>query len=262
MFYLMSKFFGFFLIPLHFLVALGVVGVAMLASRQDRAAKVLMASSILLLAAIGFLPVGVALTLPLEQRFPPWTEGPSAPNGIIVLGGALDPDISKARHSFALSGGAERVTAGILLAHRFPNALLVFSGGDVDPRKPREADISARFAEQMGVPRARLIIEDRSRSTAENAAFTKDRLEPKAGQRWVLVTSAMHMPRAVGAFRHVGFPVEAYPVDYTTTGPADAGHLSNSIEGGVIRTDAAVHEWIGLIAYRLLGRTNALFPGP
>ncbi len=114
----------------------------------------------------------------------------------------------------------------------------------------------------MGVPRARLIVEDRSRSTAENAAFTKDRLEPKAGQRWVLVTSAMHMPRAVGAFRHVGFPVEAYPVDYTTTGPADAGHLSNSIEGGVIRTDAAVHEWIGLIAYRLLGRTNALFPGP
>src|SRR6185437_3395685 len=140
MFYLISKFFGFFLIPLHFLVALGVVGVAMIASRQDRAAKVLMASSILLLAAIGFLPVGVALTLPLEQRFPPWTEGPSAPNGIIVLGGALDPDISKARHSFALSGGAERVTAGILLAHRFPNALLVFSGGDVDPRKPREAD--------------------------------------------------------------------------------------------------------------------------
>ena len=72
----------------------------------------------------------------------------------------------------------------------------------------------------------------------------------------------INMPRAVGAFRHVGFPVEAYPVDYTTTGPADAGHLSNSIEGGVIRTDAAVHEWIGLIAYRLLGRTNALFPGP
>jgi uncharacterized SAM-binding protein YcdF (DUF218 family) len=262
MFYLASKFFGFVLIPFHFFVALGVVGVAMLVSRHERVAKVLMAGSILSIAAIGFLPIGAALTLPLEQRFPPWTEGKSAPTGIIVLGGALDPDISKARHSFALSGGAERITAGILLARRFPDALLVFSGGDVDPDKPREADVSARFAEQMGVPRARLVVEDRSRSTAENAAFTRRLVMPKAGQRWILVTSAMHMPRAIGAFRRVGFPVEAYPVAYTTVGPADIGHLSSAMEGGVIRTDAAVHEWIGLVAYRLLGRTNVLFPGP
>jgi uncharacterized SAM-binding protein YcdF (DUF218 family) len=262
MFYLMSKIVGFFLIPLHFLAGLGVLGTALLATRYVRLAKMLMAASILLIVAIGFFPVGTALTLPLEQRFPRWNDEGAAPAGIIVLGGALDPYISEARRGFALTESAERVTAGILLARRFPNAVLVFSGGDNDPRKPREAQISVRLAEQMGVPRARLIAEDRSRSTSENAEFTKELVGPQREQRWLLVTSAMHMPRAVGAFRRAGFLVEAYPVDYTTGGPRDRWYLSDSIETGVKRTDAAVHEWIGLLAYWISGRTDALFPGP
>lgn len=262
MFYTVSKLIGFFLIPLHLLVGLGVLGIVLLATRCRRLGKGLMAASILLIVAVGFLPFGTALMLPLEQRFPQWHDNGAAPTGIIVLGGALDPVISQARRTVALSEGAERVTAGILLARRYPNALLVFSGGGDDPRLPGEADISVKFAEAMGIPKERLIAENRARSTAENAAYTKQLVAPKPDQRWLLVTSAMHMPRSIGTFRKVGFSVEAYPVDYMTVGPSARWRLSDSIEGGVKRTDAAAHEWIGLIAYRLAGRTDDLFPGP
>lgn len=114
--------------------------------------------------------------------------------------------------------------------------------------------------EQMGVARDRVTLERRSRNTAENAEFTKALIGPKPGERWLLVTSAAHMPRSVGCFRRAGFPVEAYPVGWRATPgwPLPEKALS----AGLARFDRAAHEWIGLIAYRLLGRTDALFPAP
>lgn len=262
MFYELSKFLGFFLIPSHFLIGLGGIGIVLSPTRFARLGRTLMAASIILIMAVGFLPVGTALTLPLEQRFPRSTPKQSAPAGIIVLGGVIDPIISSARGGVELSDSAERVTTGIELARRYPNAKLVFSGGDSDPRNPIEADYAVRLFRNLGVPGERLIAETRSRSTAENAQFTKERVAPKPAQHWILVTSAMHMPRAIGAFRKVGFPVEPYPVDYRTSGPGDLWHVSDSLMGGLTRTDAAVHEWIGLLVYWWTGRSSALFPGP
>ena len=92
--------------------------------------------------------------------------------------------------------------------------------------------------------------------------FSRLLANPKPGERWLLVTSAYHMPRAMAAFRAVGFPVEAYPVDWRTRGPMDASRPFSSLAEGLRRTDAAVHEWIGLIAYRLGGQTAELFPAP
>jgi uncharacterized SAM-binding protein YcdF (DUF218 family) len=66
----------------------------------------------------------------------------------------------------------------------------------------------------------------------------------------------------MGVFRAAGFPVEAYPVDYRTRGPADVFRPFHFLNAGLIVTDAAVREWIGLVAYRLTGRTRTLFPGP
>jgi uncharacterized SAM-binding protein YcdF (DUF218 family) len=106
------------------------------------------------------------------------------------------------------------------------------------------------------------MLEDQSRTTAENAAFSRRLVMPKPGERWLLVTSAYHMPRSIGAFRTAGFPVEAYPVDYRTMGPADLWIPFDSIATGLRRTDLAVHEWIGLLAYWLTGRSSELFPAP
>jgi uncharacterized SAM-binding protein YcdF (DUF218 family) len=118
----------------------------------------------------------------------------------------------------------------------------------------------------LGVPREQLILEANARDTYENAVFLKDELTKQGlldpGMRWVLITSAYHMPRAMGAFRAAGFDVEAWPVDYRTRGEADLIRPFDKVSEGLRRVDTASREWAGLFAYWLRGRTDALFPAP
>jgi uncharacterized SAM-binding protein YcdF (DUF218 family) len=125
-----------------------------------------------------------------------------------------------------------------------------------------EAEYAVELLESFGIARNRILLEDKSRNTIENAAFSKALAAPKPGERWLLVTSGYHMPRAIGVFRHAGFAVEAYPVDWRTRGPIDLVLPFESVTAGLRRTDTAVHEWIGLVAYWLAGRTSELFPAP
>jgi uncharacterized SAM-binding protein YcdF (DUF218 family) len=177
----------------------------------------------------------------------------------------IDSELSVARGDIAIHGSAERLTTVAELARRFPNARIVFSGGNgsSDTTIPAEADFAIKVLESFGISADRIIGEPHSRNTAENAVFTKALINPKPNERWLLVTSAAHMPRAIGAFRRVGFPVEAYPVDWHTKGSRD--YLTFSIESpftGLSLCDTAAHEWLGLLAYWLSERTSALFPGP
>lgn len=150
------------------------------------------------------------------------------------------------------------------LARRYPNARIVFTGGNANliSTEAKEADYSAPILENLGIARERLIVERNSRNTYENAMFTKELVVPKPGERWLLVTSAFHMPRSVGIFRKAGFDVEAYPVDWRMGGREDLLTFTNMGIDGIMRTDIAVREWIGLVAYRLMGRTGELLPGP
>jgi uncharacterized SAM-binding protein YcdF (DUF218 family) len=116
--------------------------------------------------------------------------------------------------------------------------------------------------ESLGIPRARITLEDRSRNTVENAVLSKAIAQPKPGERWLLVTSAHHLPRAVGVFRKAGFPVEAYPVDWRTRGVDDVLRPFATVGDGLRRSDTAVREWVGLAVYWLTGRSSELFPGP
>jgi len=74
--------------------------------------------------------------------------------------------------------------------------------------------------------------------------------------------SGYDMRRAVGSFRKVGFGGGPYPVDWKTRGPSDIFILESRFLDGVLLADIAVREWIGLIAYRVVGRTDELFPSP
>jgi uncharacterized SAM-binding protein YcdF (DUF218 family) len=125
-----------------------------------------------------------------------------------------------------------------------------------------EGDFVVRLLEKLGVSKDRVIVERESRNTLQNAAFVKHLVMPKAGERWLLVASAMHMPRAVGVFRKAGFEVDAYPVDYVTTGTKELWTLPRALMGGIGITDLVVHEWIGLLAYWITGRISEPFPGP
>jgi len=189
----------------------------------------------------GFTPVSYWLTLPLENRFPQWeADSQAIVDGIIVLGGE----------------SGERITVLAELTRDFPQARLVYSG-------PGDDDIAQhllnKFA-RLGGDRERVTMERRSRNTFENAVHSRELIKPNSNERWLLVTAALHMPRAIGCFRRVGFKVEGYPIQYTT---GDRWSLQTAFGLGanaLTRLDAAMKEWIGLVVYRLTGKTNELFP--
>jgi len=264
MFFIASKMLGFFALPSNLLMAIGLIGLVLLLTRFTRLASWLVVTSLVIIAIAGWSPLGSVLILPLEQRFPPWDASRGPPNGIVILGGAISEDVSAARGAVALNEAAERLTVGAELARRYPQARIIFSGGDnaLIFNGGAEAAYAVQEFEALGVAHERITAEEQSRNTIENAVFSRFLANPKPGERWLLLTSAYHMPRAMAAFRAAGFPVEAYPVDWRTRGPIDAVWPAASLSEGLRRTDTAVREWVGLLAYRLAGKTAELFPAP
>lgn len=264
MFFLASKILGFLSVPSNLLIVAALAGVCLLLTRWRRLAHGLLAASVLLLAIVGFSPLSHLLLLSLTERFPAWQEGRSAPYGIIVLGGAIDPAVSAARNAVELDSSAERVLAMLELARRYPEARVVFSGGSGSllMNSVAEAPWARSILTSFGLTGDRFLFEETSRTTYENAAHTRDLVKPVAGQRWLLVTSAFHMPRSIGAFRAAGFDVEAFPVDWRTRGWQDAVAPFRRLSGGLARADVAIHEWTGLLFYWLTGRSSELLPGP
>ena len=178
-------------------------------------------------------------------------------------GGSVNQLITRYRGQPSLTSGAERLTEFIALAKRYPNARLAFSGGSglVGHQDIKEAETARFFFDQMGLDTKRIVFEDQSRNTFENALYTFKLLAPKPGERWVLITSASHMPRSVGSFRKAGWAPVPFPVDYTTYGPAQRSIGFNMVER-LARFGTGLRAWSALLIYHLLGRTDALFPAP
>jgi uncharacterized SAM-binding protein YcdF (DUF218 family) len=264
MFFIISKIFEYVGSPSHIALLLLALGVALGRTRWSKSARRLTTLSVILLALIILGPLGHFLATPLETRFPALPDDIAPPDGIIVLGGSVDEALSAERRRISFTDAAERLTAPIELLRRFPRAKLVFSGGSaaLNGSTATEAEAVKRFWRAVGIDQGEAIYEDRSRNTYENAVFTRDLIKPKPGERWLLVTSAMHMPRAVGIFRQVGFPIVPYPVDFRTNGRFLSLGLVKYSAQGVAVADLASHEWIGLLVYRVTGRSDALFPAP
>ncbi len=263
-FFALSKTLGVMLLPSNLLIGLGIAGSLLMLSRFAALGRKLVVGSVLLLAICGFSPLGNWLLYPLETRFPAWDNTRGAPDGILVLGGSLDPDISAAHGTPVVRSAPDRLIAAAALAHRYPSARIVFTGGSASliSNDAREADFAGAIFESLGISRSRLMMDRRSRNTQENAAFSKALIAPPPGERWLLVTSAYHMPRSIGIFRKIGFSVEPYPVDWRVGGRSDLSTFSANSNDGLGRVDIAVREWIGLAAYWMTGKTSACFPGP
>src|SRR6516165_8076904 len=223
---------------------------------------------LIVLAAIGLLllavvPIGPAMMLLLEQRFPRPPVLPDRIDGILVLGGAVDPRISAAYGETVFNGSIGRVLAGIALARHHPEAKLALIGGEGEffPVGFPEARATQGFVLEEGISPGRVILEERSRSTHENAAFAYEMIRPGRAETWVLVTSAFHMPRSVASFRAVGWSVIPYPVDFKVD-PSTGLHANFNLLDGLSASTIAGKEWVGLLGYRLQGWTKELFPVP
>jgi uncharacterized SAM-binding protein YcdF (DUF218 family) len=266
MFFYASKLLFLFVQPSNFLALLVACGWLLRRRWPDRrAGRNVMLAGVAGLALCGLTPAGIALLLPLEERF--GGQVPAAPKGdiagILILGGFEDGWVSGGRGGLAVNEAGERLVEGVRLARALPAAKVVFTGGDGNFVWSQTAAIPVRrYLLDVGIAEARVVIEDKSRTTWENAAYLREMLDPKPGQRWLLVTSAFHMPRSVGTFRQAGFDVVPYPVDFRTRDRGDLTRFFTGIGGCLERVDFAVKEYIGLAAYRLSGRSNALFPAP
>lgn len=265
MFYYVSKVAWFFATPSNLLLSLILLGFALTLFRRMRSFGLGLAFiTTVVTIGLGLLPISTYLMVPLEERFPPFQDDGKPVDGIILLGGSVEASDSISRGQLVANESAERVLDTIQLAHRYPQARILISGGGgtVFGNGAGEAPVIAEYFKSIGIDPARIIVEDRSRTTSENASYSQALVKPQAGERWLLVTSAWHMPRAVGVFERVGFAVIPYPVDFRTGGASNNYRPFAFVSDGLRRLDVGTKEWAGLIGYYLTGRTNVLFPAP
>lgn len=209
---------------------------------------------------IALLPVGEWLFYPLEARFPPQPL-PERVDGIIVLSGSEEAVRSAIWQQSELNGAAERNLAFLQLARRYPEARLVFSGGtgSLVNQEHKGTDVARRLFREQGLDPARVRFERESRNTYENAILSHALIKPQPGETWLLITTGWHMPRAVGVFCQAGWPVTPYAVDHRSQ-PGRLLRVEVDFADHLNNLNHAFHEWLGLAAYTLTGKTPALLP--
>jgi len=264
-FYYLSKVAWFFATPSNLLISLILLGLILALFRRPRRFGIGLSLVVTLsTVALGLLPIASYILLPLEERFPPFRDDGRPVDGIVLLGGSIEASDSASRGRLVANESAERVLDTVQLAHSYPNARILISGGGgtVFGEGVAEAPITADYFKSVGIDPARILVEDRSRTTWENALFSRELAKPQEGERWLLVTSAWHMPRAVGVFEKAEFAVTPYPVDFRTGGGSGTHRPFAFVSEGLRRLDIATKEWVGLIGYYATSRTLRLFPGP
>ena len=256
-FFVASKLIGTLLRPdTWILIALAII-VLSLKTQRHRLAAWTACTTLLMLLALTILPLGTLLLQPIERGYP--INPPLAEvDGIIVLGGGEDLHASRYWGQMQFNEGGDRFAAALALARRFPDAPLLFAGGSGSLRDLAGSDVSEaqnaeRFFLNQGIAPNRLLLEDRSRNTAENAVLSLAIAKPNPGDTWVLITSAFHMPRAMRSFENGGWMgLVAWPVDHRTSGFADGIGWDLVRNMQILQT--AIREQVGQLAYRLTGR--------
>jgi uncharacterized SAM-binding protein YcdF (DUF218 family) len=236
-------------------IAIALLLAALIAGERRTLARGLTAAAFLLLAAFVLLPFDMLLARPLENQYP----RPPLPrhiDGILVLSSSLSPALFADRGALDDSSDSlQRMTAAVVLARQFPGAKLVYSGTTADSAAASAAE--RRAAElifgNLGLAPQRVIYEGRSRNSYENFVFTRRIVRPKPGETWILVTSAMHMPRSMAIANRLGWKMVPWPSSYTSTARLQPRPFEFPGQSFLI-ADQALHEWIGLLVYRIEGR--------
>lgn len=261
-FFSLSKIFWFFAAPDHLLLMMLLFALLLLWIGWRKLGGALLVLNLCCWLALMFMPLGDLLLRPLESRFPQPDLTALQVDGIIVLGGGEWAEASVVWNAPQFNAGAERIMAIPVLAHRYPDRPIMFTGGSGSLLRPeyKGATAVAEYLRQLDLDK-RIIFESNSRNTHENALFSADLLGGVPSGNWLLVTSAFHMPRSVGVFRQQGWSVTAYPVDYYSLS-ADGLRLDPGLADNLRDLNRAVREWIGLVVYHYTGKTDQLLPGP
>lgn len=262
--FVVSKVFWNLVQPLSLVFLFAVFALLLIGLKHLRLAAAALSFALVVLFLTLYTTLGSFLLQTLEARFPRPAGDPPELACMIVLGGAFETEVTTARGGMDLNQAADRFVEALRLAIRYPEAKILVSGGDGSLSGIYEGDAAAsiRFFEAFGISRDPLIAETTSRNTDENAQNSRELLASNDLGQCLLITSAFHMPRSVGLFRKAGVEVTPWPVDYRT-----AGNISFALDFtqptlNSQQMSTAVREWVGLVAYRLMGRIDAVFPAP
>ena len=182
---------------------------------------------------------------------------PAHPAGDVILllgGGIYDrvPDLSGS------GAPGEQMLGRMVTAVRLQKKLgipVVISGGAVFDNRSPEAPVVGRFMTDLGVPPDKILIEDKSRDTIENARFCKIILTQEGFKKPILVTSAYHMRRSIEAFRKAGLEVTPIPSSFRTSPDRTPNWTDWFPDAGALETTSIVlHEYLGLLYYALAGK--------
>lgn len=253
--FIASKLLAFAIEPLFWVLALLAMSVLMSWRRRLRLSLAFSWLALLTLVGASWTSAPEALLRALETQYPtPSGLDMDQQVGVIVIGGALaSPELWHAHHQVGLNGQAERMTEAVALMRRYPHLRLLFTGGvsNLSATGASEAERARVFFAAMGIEPSRVVYEERSRNTCENALYSAALPGVDKGQRWLLLTSAFHMPRTMAVFKRVGWRVTPWPVDHRAT--AHDSWFDFSLHNGPGLWTLALHEWLGLAAYRMAG---------
>ena len=259
-FWIVSKIAWALIAPETLLLFLMILSAGLLWTRYNKQGRILISSTVLIIAMVSVLPFSYWILRPLEDRFAVPEKLPDRVDGVIVLAGAEDISVTAARGQPSFHGGGERLTTFVWLAHVYPDAVLLFAGGSgsLTNQENKPSIVARKIFSQIGLEPKRVRYESDSKNTFENALKSYELIKPTPDQRWILITSAFHMPRSVGLFRKVGWNVIPYPVDFNTTKRIRLKFDLREIG----RFSQGIREWLGLIVYRAIGETSTFFPSP
>ena len=251
LFFYSSKILGWFLRVDNLLVLGVIITIYLFWSRRTKLAKratILLALSLALFSNLG---LSYAALRTLENKYPiPTISCKEGYEGVIVLGGGINPGlIAQERNQPQLNAAGDRTTKALELLKKCSGFKVLYStfSGSLNPEGMSESESAQLFFREQGISDSRTIFENESRNTFENAKFSTKFAQK--GKRWILVTSASHMPRAIATFERFDWNVNAYPVDFRAE--SQGNYLSWSRSQGIDNWNMFIHEWVGRLVYQL-----------
>ncbi len=260
-FFVLSKLLWLLIRPENLIIIALAIVILLFFLKKDELAKKYLYITSTMIFFIAIFPIGSWLLYPLETHFPTKPDLPKQVDGIILLGGSFLPSNSEAWNKVQTNSFADRIHDFLALIHRYPNAKAIFTGGSASVLNAHQTE--AYFAEKLftniGIKKGRIEFEDRARNTYENILYSKKIAQPQANETWVVITTAFHLPRTIGIFCQQQWPVIPYPADFHTN-PKGLFSLTLNLSAHLNTLNYAIHEWIGLVAYFLTGKTTSLLP--
>ena len=254
--YLLSKLIWIVLSPLNLLLIFLIIGIFFKIINMRIVSITFYTISIIFFITVSVFPTGNLILFKLESSYPALTTPPLHIDGILILGGPSNPGLTRDHGQVSFNEAGERLTESVRLIKNYSSPKIIFSGGF---GKLTHSYVAKKFFSEMGIDVSNIVFESKSRNTFENILFSKNIINPKKSQNWLLVTSSFHMSRAINVAEKLDWKFIPYPVDFRTSNKFIKFKPTFDLLNNINSFNLASHEVVGLISYYFLGRSSKIF---